>query len=65
MLERIKRFTHDHLGWAYPERGTEHFRYMDINEHATCRFCGGKLLRSSQGWFHSDDVRVKLRGDAE
>lgn len=65
MLERIRRFMHDYLGWAYPLRGTEHFPYMEISEHAICRFCGGKLLRSSQGWFHADDVKVELRGDAE
>ena len=65
MIERIRRFMHDHLGWAYPERGSEYFRYMDINEHATCRFCGAELLMSSQGWFHVDDVKVELRDDAE
>lgn len=58
--DKLRKLTHDKLGWHYPLEGTEHIPFMDISVNATCRYCGKRILQDSQGgWFLSP---VQSRG---
>lgn len=50
-----KKICHDNLGWHEPDTNTEHFKENDplnVNLHATCKFCGKDIIQDSQGnWF--------------
>lgn len=47
-----KWWCHDILGWHEPDPKEKEHEFDGCNTHATCRFCGKKIMQDSQGnWF--------------
>ncbi len=51
LRERIGRFFHDRLGWHEPDENGHVFdlnpSHFDIYGHATCRYCGKRIIPAS------------------
>lgn len=51
IAEWFRRFTHDRLGWGYPDAS---IGFDGCSATSTCVRCGKRLLQDSQGnWFHT------------
>ena len=51
MIEMLRRFAHDYMGWCKPANKIEYTG--GDNMRAVCHRCNKRILWSSQGWFHA------------